>query len=268
MDLQLTGKRALITGSSSGIGAGIAKTLAREGAIVAIQGRREAAARSVAEAIRAEGGKAFVVLGDLSSDTHAARVAIEAQEALGGVDILINNAGAFPLTGWWDSTPEQWVELYNQNVVSMVRLIQVLVPPMKEAKWGRVIQIASGVGTSVPAFMANYSVTKAANIALTVSLAKELAETGITVNTVSPGPVVSDGFRDMALQIAKAQGWDTADPAEIEKRIEQGMMKTPIGRLGQVADIADLVTFLASPLAGNIHGSNFRSDGGYVPSVN
>lgn len=268
MDLKLTGKRALVTGSSSGIGAAIAKRLAAEGAIVAIQGRRPAAAEATADSIRASGGTAYVVLGDLSRDADAAEVAKQAQEKLGGVDILVNNAGAYPLTGWWDSTPDQWLELYNQNVVSMLRMIQHLVPPMKDAKWGRVVNIASGVGTSVPAMMTNYSITKAANIAMTVSLAKELADTGITVNTVSPGPVITEGFDEMALQIAQYQGWDTSDINAVRARLEQGMMKTPVGRLGTADDIADLVAFLVSPLAGNIHGSNFRSDGGYVPSIN
>lgn len=147
MDLQLNGKRALVTGSSSGIGEAIAKILAREGASVIVHGRNQERTNRVAQEIIADGGKAFVAVGELDTDEGAKTVADKALSSFGGVDILINNAGAFRMHGWMDSTAEQWVQLYNANVGSIVRMIQLIVPQMKELAWGRIIQIGSGVGT-------------------------------------------------------------------------------------------------------------------------
>ena len=145
MDLQLNGKRALVTGSSSGIGEAIAKVLAKEGAAVVVHGRQEKEADRVAQEIVSSGGKAVVVLGDLSDDQAAAQVAEKALSAFGGIDILVNNAGAFPPGDWSNDKAAQWVNLYNQNVGSMVRMIQHLVPPMKQRGWGRVVNLASTV---------------------------------------------------------------------------------------------------------------------------
>jgi 3-oxoacyl-[acyl-carrier protein] reductase len=122
MDLQLRGKRAVVTGSSSGIGEAIAKSLAAEGAVVVVQGRREGEARRVAAEIVAAGGKAHIALGDLGSDAGADAVANVVNEALHGADILVNNAGAFPQVPWLESTVAEWNDLYNQNVGSMLRL--------------------------------------------------------------------------------------------------------------------------------------------------
>ena len=122
MDLHLEGKRALVTGSSSGIGEGIAKCLAREGAIVAVHGRREKEANRVAQEITAAGGTAFIALGDLSKDEEAHNVAEKALSALGGVDILINNAGGYEQVDWMDSSPTKWADMYNHDVLSIVRL--------------------------------------------------------------------------------------------------------------------------------------------------
>ena len=132
MDLQLKNKIALVTGSTAGIGESIAKTLAQEGARVVIHGRKADAAKRVTAEILETGGQATSVLGDLADDKQAAQVATAAKDAFGQIDILINNAGVFPQRGWWDSTPTQWVELYNQNVASMVRMIQAFVPDEEE----------------------------------------------------------------------------------------------------------------------------------------
>ena len=162
MDLQLAGKRALVTGSSSGIGEAIAKSLAAEGARVIVHGRREAEAKRVAAEITAIGGQAAVAIGDLATDAGADAVAKAATEAFGGIDILVNNAGAFPMIGWFDESAAAWTELYNQHVGSMVRMIHRLVPAMKGLKWGRVIQIASAAAPEPGPEMPAYSSTKAA----------------------------------------------------------------------------------------------------------
>ena len=267
MDLHLAGKKAVVTGSSSGIGESIAKRLAQEGAAVVIHGRNEKEARRVAADIEGAGGKAMISIGDLSTDDGAQRVVDKALTELGAVDILVNNAGAYPVLGWMETRPDQWMQLFNQNVVSMVRMIRLLVPQMKELGWGRIIQIASAVGVQPMAGLPSYNVTKAASINMTVSLAKELANTGITVNTVTPGTIMTHGWEEWARGFAKTRGWGD-DIAEIERRAVQELLPNSVGRVGRVNEVADLVVFVASPLAGYINGANLRIDGGYVQSVN
>jgi NAD(P)-dependent dehydrogenase (short-subunit alcohol dehydrogenase family) len=137
MDLKLVGKRALVTGSSSGLGAAIVKLLAAEGAAVVVHGRNESRANAVAEAIRTRGGSAEVALGDLATDAGADAVA-HAALAGGPIDILVNNAGILPRQSWMEATAEMWAQTYNSNVISSVRMIQRLVPQMRERHWGRV----------------------------------------------------------------------------------------------------------------------------------
>jgi 3-oxoacyl-[acyl-carrier protein] reductase len=268
MDLQLVGKRAVVTGSSSGIGEAIAKTLAAEGASVVVHGRREAEAHRVAAEITKAGGKAIVALGDLSTDAGADAVAKATNRAFGGADILVNNAGAFPHVPWLETTADQWTDLYNQNVGSMVRLITRLVPGMKERGWGRVISIASIVGTMPFGGSGNYSSTKAANISLAVSLAKDLAGTGITSNAVSPGMIVTPGVEEMLREMAPQFGLPSDDLTVLKEFAVKNFVANPSARLGRPEDIATAVTFLASPLAGYINGANIRVDGGTVPTVN
>jgi 3-oxoacyl-[acyl-carrier protein] reductase len=268
MDLQIAGKRAVVTGSSSGIGEAIAKVLAAEGASVVVHGRREAEAHRVAAEIASAGGKAVVAIGDLSTDAGADAVARAANKAFGGADILVNNAGAFPNVPWLESTAEQWTDIYNQNVGSMVRLITRLVPGMKERGWGRVISIASVVGTMPFAIGASYAATKSANINLAVSLAKDLAGTGVTSNAVSPGMVVTPGVEEWLKGLAPQFGLPADDLPALEQFAAKNMVPNPSARLGRPEDIAAAVAFLASPLAGYINGTNLRVDGGTVPTVN
>jgi 3-oxoacyl-[acyl-carrier protein] reductase len=267
MDLALTGKRAIVTGSTGGIGEGIAKMLAREGAALAVQGRNESAARRVQREIDAAGGKAIVTIGDLATDEGAKRVVDKALAEFGAIEILVNNAGAYEVHGWTDATPQQWLDTFNQNVLSMVRMIQLVVPQMRQVGWGRIIQLSSVVGVQPLAALPDYNATKAAVINMTVSLAKELANTGVTVNTVTPGPIMTSGWIEWARGIAKARGWGD-DIAQIERRIVQEVLPNSVGRVGRTEDIASAVAFLASPLAGFINGANLRVDGGAAQSVN
>ena len=264
MDLQLKGKRALVTGSSSGIGEAVAKTFAREGVSVVVHGRNERRAMRVAAEIEAEGGTACVALGDLSLDESARSVAETACSALGGIDILVNNAGVGgPQRSWFGTPTVQWAHLVNNDVLSMVRLVHSLVPQMRQRGWGRVIQIASPAAVQPLGEGPDYSAAKAATVNLTVSLSKALANSGVTANTISPGGILTAGFERVWREIAAQRGWGGAWP-EIERRIVSEVLPNPTNRLGRVEEVASLVAFVASPLGGYINGANLRVDGGYV----
>ena len=266
MDLQLEGKRALVTGSTAGIGEVAAKVLAREGARVLVHGRRESEATRVVAEIEKAGGKAAAVIGDLATDDGARR-AIEGVERSGGIDILVNNAGTWDGRSWFDLDPNEWASLYNANVVSSVRLIKGLAPAMTKQGWGRIIQIASGVGTAPPPGREpHYAATKAAVINLTVGLAKELLGTGVTVNAISPGIIRTPVIEATFAKVAQARGWG-ADWESIEPHLMTELFHMPKARMGRPDEVANLIAFIASPLAGFIHGTNVHIDGGYVGSV-
>jgi 3-oxoacyl-[acyl-carrier protein] reductase len=267
MDLQIKGKKALVTGSSSGIGESIAKFLAKEGVHVMAHGRNEKELSRVVDEIQKVGGKADKIQADLSTDEGAKKAAQATREKLGGIDILVNNAGAYPMRGWKNSTPQDWLDLYNQNVVSAVRLILEFLPIMRKQKYGRFIQFGSVVGTRPFADEADYAVTKSAHILISVSLSQELAGTGITANTISPGPIRTPGVEDLFRKIAKEKGWGI-QWEEIEANMINEILPNPCNRLGKPEEIAAAVAFIASPLAGYINGANIRIDGGGCFCIN
>lgn len=263
LDLQLKGKRALVTGSTSGIGEATAKTFAQHGAVVTVHGRNEERGKRVVREITEAGGKAFLHLGDLRDDAAAERVAKSAVSAMGGVDILVNCAGEFEPIKFMDLEPQQWLDLYNNNVVSQVRMARLLIPQMRDLRWGRIINISSRGGTTGGEVAAHYSATKSGNIMLTVILNKTLKNTGITVNTISPGEVDTPGARRF---FAKVLGiplekftWEQAE----EQGLRGGKWVTnTVGRYGKVDDIAIYAALLASPLSDWTSGQNFHIDGG------
>jgi 3-oxoacyl-[acyl-carrier protein] reductase len=221
----------------------------------------------VAAKITAAGGRAEVALGDLSSDRAAIEVARQALGHFGGIDILVNNASSYPVAGWQQMPASDWVAAYNGNVGGMVRITQALLPQMRERRWGRIIAMASTVGTLPIAVMGAYSASKAAFINIAAGLAKELAGTGLTSNSVSPGLVLTPGVRKILLDTAAQQGWGN-DWEEIERKGTALFSSNPVGRIGQPDDVAALVLFLASQQASYCNGSNYRVDGGFVPTVN
>ena len=279
MNLELKGKRALVTGSSSGIGAGIARILALEGVIVAVHGRNVERAKQVAEAIRETGGTAMIALGDLAAEEECTRTAVAVEAELGGLDILVNNAGgrasghrdghSGPVNPGWLETPwEDWLWTYEQNVGAAVRLIQRFVPGMKDRKWGRIIQIASVSATQTVADSAEYQAAKAAMVNMSTSLTKTLAHTGITVNTVSPGTIVTPAVLRAYTAHAKKLGWDPEDWKTIEHRFVTEVRPIAVDHFGNVDDIGRMVALIASPLSAFMAGTNYRVDGGQCLSVN
>ena len=186
---------------------------------------------------------------------------VSAAQAAGPVDILINNAGAYANRSWEDASPEDWLELYAINVAAVVRCVQGFLPGMRAGGWGRIIQIGTGEAINPFPTMPDYAATKAALLNLTVSLSKYLTRSGITVNTVSPGIVVTPGVEQFYRQEASRRGWGE-DWAAIEAGVLAEILDNPVGRLGRPSEVADLVAFVASPLAGYINGANLRIDGG------
>lgn len=267
MDLQLDGKRALVTGSTSGIGRAVARALAGEGAVVAVHGRDPKRAEETVAAITGSGGKAVVVLGDLSRSDGRESVVASVQTELGDVDILVNNVGGATRDGWQAAEPADWVDMLELNVVLAVRLIGAFAPGMRARRWGRIIQIGSAAGVNPPPSMAGYGAAKAALANLTVSLAKDLAGSGVTANIVSPGPTLTEGWRQFALSFARSQGIGE-DFEAARTALLSGPLANPSGRLAQPGEVAALVSLVASPLAASINGANLRIDGGFIPTVN
>jgi len=267
MDLGLQDKTVLVTGSNRGTGEGVVGVLAREGATILVHGPQDGDSDAVVDAITGAGGKAFAIAGDLTTDAGADKAAGEALAATGRVDVLVNNLGSAERGGWWDATSGDWIAMYEKNVLSAARMIRLLVPQMRERGAGRVIQIGT-VGTTRPsAQMPHYYASKAALPGMTVSLAQELAGTGITVNTISPGLIKTREVEEMFRRQGERKGWG-ADWADIEKGIMTDFMSNPTGRVGLVEEVGNLVAFIASDKAGYINGANLRIDGGALDVVN
>jgi 3-oxoacyl-[acyl-carrier protein] reductase len=269
MDLKLDGKVALVTGSSKGIGEGVARGLAREGAIVIVHGRDKTGTEAVAHDIIAQGGRAHVVTGDLTREGEVQRLVDAAQAFVRPVEIVVNNAGGSGGAEDWTTTrPQTWAAGYDRNVLAAVRITTRLLPAMRAAKWGRIVNISSLAALMPPSGRPDYAAAKAAIIAMTASLAKAVAMDGITANTVSPGTIHSVSL-DQAFRKAAVDHGLVADApwAEIERRMLPIFAQVPMGRVGTLEEIADAICFLASPRAGYITGANLRLDGGMWPGV-
>ena len=261
MDLGLDDRTALVTGSYRGTGAGIARVLAREGARVLVHGIEDGQADEVAGQIRAEGGDASAVCGDIRDEAGAERAAREALEAAGRIDVLVNNYGLASGGGWLDGDDEDWLDMYQVNVLSGVRLVRRLVPGMRERGWGRVLFVST-VGSLRPrAQTPGYYAAKTALLNMGLSLAKELADTGITVNTISPGIIATAEVRANLERRARERG-EATDWDAIQSRAAADFMPNLCGRIADVEEIGQLVAFLASRHAGYINGSHVRIDGG------
>jgi len=267
MGTDLRDRVALVTGSYRGTGRGIAHVLAREGARVVVHGFEAAAAEVVVEEIRAAGGNALAVAGDIRNDTGGEQVLEETLTGVGGVDVLVNNYGVAEGPGWMQAESEDWIASYQKNVLSGVRLLRGLLPGMRERGFGRVIFVGT-VGSARPGRgTPHYYAAKAALVAMTVSLAKEVAGTGITVNTVSPGLIATDEVKARFLERGARRGWGETWE-EVAPHAAREFMNAPAGFVGEPEDVGQLVAFLASERARYIHGANVRIDGGAADCVN
>ena len=258
MDLQIAGKKALISGSSQGIGFAIAKTLAAEGAHVVINGRSEDKLAAAKQTILAEHPQAHVACfaGDLSNSDACNQLASEHPQ----IDILVNALGIFEPKDFLDIPDEDWERFFNVNVLSGVRLSRAYLPYMQEKDWGRIIFISSESAVQIPQEMIHYGTTKTAQLAVSRGLAETCAGTGITVNAVLPGPTRSEGVVEFVDQISGGQNFE-----EFEKEFFQSVRPSSlIKRFADVQEVANMVTYLCSPLASATTGSAIRVDGGVV----
>lgn len=262
MDLGLKGKRALVSGSTAGIGLAIATSLAKEGARVVVNGRTQQAVDSVVAQITAETGTvAEGFAGDLSTVAAAEKVA----KLYPDVEILVNNLGIFEPKNFEDIPDEDWKRFFDVNVLSGVRLSRLFLPAMKKANWGRIVFISSESGIQIPTEMIHYGMTKTAQIAVARGLAELTKGTAVTVNTVLPGPTFSEGAGSFIKDMAKKNG-KTVE--EMEKEFFKTARPTSIlKRFIEPDEIASLVAYLASDLSIATNGAAVRADGGVVKSA-
>jgi NAD(P)-dependent dehydrogenase (short-subunit alcohol dehydrogenase family) len=262
MDLKLRGKRALITGSTAGIGFAIARGLARERAEVIVNGRTE---EKVAEAVRRitseMGSNATGIAADLAGAEGVNRLL----ERAGRIDILINNVGIFEPVPFVEISDQDWFRFFELNVMSGVRLSRALLPGMLRRNWGRIIFISSESGVQIPAEMVHYGVTKTAQLALSRGIAESVAGSGVTVNAVLPGPTRSDGVVDF---LGKVAAEHNADQAAVEAEFLRTMRPSSlVRRFAEPEEVANLVVFLAGEGSSATTGAALRVDGGVVRSI-
>ncbi len=262
MDMQLHNHLALVTGSTAGIGYAIAEVLAREGARVILNGRTQAAVDAAVQSIGKTTGRSPVgFVGDMSDADTAKTLVAQYPD----IDILVNNVGIFEPKPFEDIPDADWIRFFEVNVMSGLRLARLCLPTMKRANWGRIIFISSESGVQIPPEMIHYGVTKTAQIALARGLAESLAGTGITVNSVLPGPTKSRGVGEFVDALAKAEGQSFS---EFEKSFFEKVRPTSlIKRFATPEEVAALVVYVASPLSSATTGAALRVDGGVVKSI-
>jgi NAD(P)-dependent dehydrogenase (short-subunit alcohol dehydrogenase family) len=262
VDLRLTNKLALVSGSTAGIGYAIAESLAREGTHVIINGRSKDSVDAALARLRNEFDcKLFGFAGDLGTAEAADAVAKQYPD----VEILINNLGIYEPKSFEDISDDDWRRFFEVNVLSGVRLTRLFLPGMKRRNWGRIIFVSSESGVQIPAEMIHYGVTKTALLGVARGLAEAVAGTGITVNSVLPGPTKSRGVSDFIEALSKAE---LKSVDKIEQEFFKNIRPTSlIKRFATAQEVASMVTYIASPLSSATTGAPLRVDGGVIKSA-
>lgn len=260
MDLKLKNKRVLITGSTKGIGYATAKLFAEEGAHVILNGRSEQSIQTAKSAIEKSVKNASVsgVICDFSKPVEVGKLIEEVKE----VDILINNVGIFNPNEFLDIPDEEWQQFYDINVMSGVRLSRAFLPKMMENNWGRIIFISSESAINIPVEMIHYGMTKTAQLAISRGIAETTKGTNVTVNSVLPGPTLSNGVKEMT----------GIKDGKTKKEVEQEFFNTErptsiIQRFAAPEEVASMVAYVASPLASATNGAALRVDGGVIKTI-
>jgi len=263
MNIDLSGKTALITGSTAGIGHAIAKGLAATGASVVLNGRAQAKVDSAVAAITkaVPGAKVRGVAADVS--TAAGCNALLA--ALPDVDILINNAGIFEPKGFFDIPDEDWSRFYEVNVMSGVRLSRAYMPGMLKRNWGRIVFISSESALNIPKEMIHYGMTKTAQLAVARGLAEMTRGTAVTVNSVLPGPTMSEGVETFVKDLAKQNGQSVEEAAA--RFVKQHRPTSLVERFASVEEIANMVVYVSSRQASVTNGAALRAEGGIIQTI-
>ena len=259
MDYQLKDKKVFISGSTKGIGFAAAKTLAKEGAEVVINGRSQESIDKAILSINKEIPNAKI--SGISCDFSKKDEVDSLIEKLGKVDILINNVGIFNPKDFFEIPDEEWKDFYEVNVMSGVRLSKALLPKMLEQDWGRIIFISSESGLNIPEEMIHYGMTKTAQLSISRGIAEITKGTNVTVNSVLPGPTYSEGVKDMV-------DAENNDKKEIEKEFfETQRPSSLIQRFADPQEVANMITYVASPLSSATNGASLRVDGGVVKYI-
>jgi NAD(P)-dependent dehydrogenase (short-subunit alcohol dehydrogenase family) len=263
MDLQLEGKRALVTGSTAGIGYAIAEALLQEGVAVIVNGRRQERIATAVKKLRA--GSSAAQIDSLAADLGTAAAVKQAIQQFPEVDILINNLGIFEPKPFEEISDEDWLRFFEVNVLSGVRLSRYHLPRMKDRNWGRVIFVSSESALQIPAEMIHYGMTKTAQLAIARGLAETTTGTNVTVNAVLPGPTASEGVTQFVESLAAAR---QSSREQFEHDFFEHMRPSSIlKRFEKPEEIAALVAFVASPRASGINGAALRVDGGVIRSI-
>jgi len=263
MNIDLTGKVALVTASTGGIGLAIAKGLAQSGAEVILNGRSEASTFRAKEALAKQvpGAKLRTAIADLSTAAGVAALISNAAD----VDILVNNAGIYGPQDFYATDDETWENYWQTNVMSGVRLARALLPGMVKKGWGRVVFISSESALNIPADMIHYGVTKTAQLSLARGLAKFVAGSGVTVNSVLPGPTLSDGFAAMMKDEMEKTGKSLETLGK--EFVMANRPSSVIQRAATVEEVANMVVYVCSTQASATSGASLRVDGGVVDDI-
>jgi NAD(P)-dependent dehydrogenase (short-subunit alcohol dehydrogenase family) len=263
MNIDLSGKAALVTGSTAGIGYAIAKGLAASGASVVLNGRKQATVDAAVAKLTGE-VKGAKVRG-IAADVSAAEGGNTLVKALPDVDILINNAGIFEPKEFVDIPDEDWSRFFEVNVMSGVRMSRAYLPGMLKRNWGRIVFISSESGLNIPVEMIHYGMTKTAQLAVARGLAKLTRGTAVTVNSVLPGPTLSEGVETFVKDLARQNGQSEAEAAA--NFVKQHRPGSLLQRFASVEEIANIVVFVASKEAAVTNGAAIRAEGGIVDTI-